>query len=102
MVSLKKKVVSKVDIVTRVADETGYSQKMVATIVDTLLNDITAELSNGNKVQFAGFGFFEPKQMSERVGRNPRTNEQVTIPARVVPSFKPGNRLKEAVIRTEC
>lgn len=102
MVSLKKKVVSKVEIVARVADETGYSQKMVMAIVDTFLKDITDEMSNGNKVQFSGFGIFEPKQMSERVGRNPRTNEQITIPARIVPSFKPGNRLKEAVIRTEC
>lgn len=102
MVSLKKKNVVKEEIVTTVANETGYSQKIVATVVDTLLNDITDEMANGNKVQFMGFGVFEPKEMAARTGRNPHTNEPVPIPARVVPSFKPGNRLKAAVIRTEC
>lgn len=102
MVSLKKKNVIKEEIVTRVANETGYSQKMVGDVVDTLIKDITDEMSNGNKVQFMGFGTFEPKVMAARVGRNPHTNQPVPIPERVVPSFKPGNRLKEAVIRTEC
>ena len=92
MVSLKKKNVIKEEIVTRVANET----------VDTLLKDITDEMSNDNKVQFMGFGTFEPKVMAARVGRNPHTNQPVPIPERVVPSFKPGNRLKAAVIRTEC
>lgn len=102
MVNLKKKNVIKEEIVTRVANETGYSQKMVGDIVDTLIKDITDEMSNGNKVQFMGFGTFEPKEMAERMGRNPHTNQPVPIPARIVPSFKPGNRLKAAVTRTKC
>lgn len=90
----------KEEIVARVASETGYSQKVVGDIVDTLLKVVTDELSNGNKVRFMGFGTFAPKVMAARIGRNPHTNQPVSIPERVVPSFKPGNRLKEAVTRT--
>lgn len=75
---------------------------IVGEVIDSLLKNITSELSIGNRVQFAGFGTFEPKEMAERVGRNPRTNEPVKIPARVVPSFKPGNRLKKAVTKNKC
>lgn len=102
MVNLKKKNVIKEDIIARVSSETGYSQKIVGSVIDMLLADITDEMSSGNKVQFMGFGTFEPKKMAERMGRNPHTNQPVPIPARVVPSFKPGNRLKAAVTRTEC
>lgn len=102
MVSLEKKSVIKEEIVTRVANETGYNQKTVGDIVDTLLKDITDEMSNGNKVQFTGFGTFEPKKRAARTGRNPHTNQPVPIPERVMPSFKPGNRMKAAVIQTEC
>lgn len=92
----------KEEIVTRISNETGYNNKAVSDIVNKLLDVITDEMSNGNKVQFVGFGTFEPKSMKAKVGRNPRTNETIPIPARVVPSFKPGSRLKAAVIRTEC
>lgn len=95
-----KKNVIKEDIIKIVTDNTGYSQKIVGEIVDALLKDITNEMSKGNKVRFVGFGTFEPKEMAKRMGRNPHTNQPVPIPARIVPSFKPGNHLKEAVI--EC
>lgn len=101
MADFKKKSVTKEEIITRVSSCTGYSQKIVGTVVETLLKNITLEMSDGNKVQFMGFGTFEPKEMAPRTGRNPHTNEIVPIPARVVPSFKPGNRLKEAVTRTK-
>lgn len=92
----------KEEIVANVAYDTGYRQTVVADIVESLLKNITNELSAGNKVQFMGFGTFEPKEMAARVGRNPRKNEAVQIPARIVPSFKPGNRLKSAVTRVKC
>lgn len=102
MVNLKKNNVIKEEIITRISIETGYSQRLVGNVVETLLKDIMQEMASGNKVQFAGFGTFEPKEMAERTGRNLNTNEPVTIPARIVPSFKPGNRMKEAVIREKC
>lgn len=92
----------KEELVANVSKDTGYSQIVVSKIIESVLANITSELSIGNRIQLMGFGVFEPKRMAARTGRNPHTNEPVPIPARVVPSFKPGNRLKEAVTRTEC
>lgn len=92
----------KKEIVSKVAEETGYSHKTVNEVIDSLLNNITSEISNGNKVQFVGFGVFEPKERAARTGRNPKTNQPIQIPKRIVPSFKPGSRLIEATIRGEC
>ena len=87
------------DVVTNVCRKTGYSRTMVASVVDVLLDTVTENLAGGNSVQFAGFGTFEPKQCAARTGRNPHTNEEVKIPARVVPNFRAGKYLKAAVIK---
>ena len=87
------------DVVTKVCRKTGYSRMMVSATVDALLDIVTDNLANGNSVQFAGFGTFEPKQCAARTGRNPHTNEEVKIPARVVPNFRAGKYLKAAVIK---
>lgn len=89
----------KEEIIAKVANETMLSRTTVSTVVESLLGNITKALANGDKVQFAGFGIFEPKHRNERLGRNPHTGEKVPIPARVVPSFKAGSCLKDAVIR---
>lgn len=87
------------DITYRVAMETGYSVNVVGNIIDALLENITYALAKGDKVQFAGFGTFEPKRRAARTGRNPHTNEEVPIPARISPSFKAGKCLKKAVTK---
>ncbi|MBQ9793436.1 MAG: HU family DNA-binding protein, partial [Clostridia bacterium] len=51
----------------------------------------------GGKVQVAGFGTFKVKERAERSGRNPRTNQSITIKATKLPSFVPGKCLKDAV-----
>jgi len=89
----------KEEIISTVCKDTRYSRAMVETIVDSLLDNITWALSNGKKVQFAGFGTFEPKKCAARTGRNPHTNEAVPIPARITPSFKAGSSLKAAVTK---
>lgn len=88
----------KKEIVTKIANETTLSRTTVYAVVESLFDNITKALANGDKVQFAGFGTFEPKYRNERLGRNPRTGEEVPIPARVLPSFKAGSCLKDAVI----
>ena len=87
------------DVITAACCKTMYSKAMVESILDAILETITEELSRGEKVQFAGFGTFEPKECKARVGRNPHTDEPVPIPARVVPYFRAGKLLKEAVIK---
>ena len=60
---------------------------------------ITAALKDGDKVQLVGFGSFEVKKRAARVGRNPKTKESIEIPASVVPVFKAGKALKDAVAK---
>lgn len=95
---MKKRLV-KDDIVDMVCQETGYPRRAVSVIIDSVLNSITIALSQNCAVQFLGFGLFEPKNRAKRTGRNPHTNEEVIIPARVVPSFKAGKYLKKAVTK---
>lgn len=87
----------KEDMIARVARETGYSRSVVANVIETTLSNITFALSKGDKVQFSGFGTFEPKKRAARTGRNPHTKEAVPIPARVLPVFTAGKYLKNAV-----
>ena len=58
---------------------------------------ITEALCKDEKVQLIGFGSFEVKSRSARVGRNPRTKEQINIPASKIPVFKAGKALKDTV-----
>ena len=58
---------------------------------------ITKALTEEEKVQIVGFGAFETKTRAERMGRNPKTGEDIPIPATKVPVFKAGKALKEAV-----
>jgi DNA-binding protein HU-beta len=59
---------------------------------------IRSSVARGDKVTLAGFGTFEKKRRAARTGRNPRTGDAVKVPARVVPSFRPGKEFREAVL----
>lgn len=91
----------KEDMIAKVARDTGYSRQVVSNIIESTLTNITFALSKGDKVQFAGFGAFEPKKRAARTGRNPHTGEKVAIPARVMPTFTAGKTLKERVCRKD-
>ena len=65
--------------------------------LNTKINAARKFLSKGDKVQFSGFGTFEPKKRAARTGRNPHTKEAVPIPARILPVFTAGKYLKDAV-----
>jgi len=64
-------------------------------IVSTVFEEITAALSRGDRVELRGFGAFSVKQREGRMGRNPRTGDQVPVPAKTVPFFKSGKELRE-------
>jgi DNA-binding protein HU-beta len=66
--------------------------------VDAVFDTIKEQLKTGDKVQLVGFVSFEVKQREARVGRNPKTMEEIRIPARRVPVFRPGKELKESVM----
>ena len=88
---------NKAELVTAVAEKTGMSKKDSEKAVNAAFDTITEALASGDKVQLVGFGAFEVKERGARIGRNPKTKEEIEIPASRVASFKVGKALKEAV-----
>ena len=76
-----------------------YTADMSNTDVYKELANQDVALKDGDKVQLVGFGSFEVKKRAARVGRNPKTKESIEIPASVVPVFKAGKALKDAVAK---
>ncbi len=90
---------NKAELVAAVAEKTALSKKDSEKAVNAAFEVISAALAAGGKVQLVGFGAFETKERNARVGRNPRTKEEIEIPASRVPAFKAGKALKEAVAK---
>ena len=88
---------NKAELINAAAEKTGLSKKDTEAVINAALESITESLQQSEKVQLVGFGAFEVKARAERIGRNPRTKEQINIPASKVPVFKPGKALKDAV-----
>ena len=88
---------NKNELVRAVADAADITVKDADAAVTAITDVITAALRDGDKVQLVGFGSFEVRRRAARVGRNPRTKEEIEIPEAVVPVFKPGRILKDAV-----
>ena len=91
---------NKQDIVDLMAEQASISKTDAETALNTFLEAITNTLSEGGKVSIVNFGSFETSKRAARTGRNPRTGEEMTIPAAVVAKFKAGKRLKDAVNTT--
>lgn len=90
---------NKADLVATVAEKAGISKKDSEKAVNAAFDAITEALVSGDKVQLVGFGAFETKERSARVGRNPKTKEEIQIPASRVPAFKAGKALKDAIAK---
>ena len=88
---------NKAELIAEVAAKAGLSKKDSEKAVTAALDTITASLTAGEKVQLVGFGVFDVKERGARIGRNPKTKEEIEIPASRVPQFKAGKALKEAV-----
>ncbi|MGM9970505.1 MAG: HU family DNA-binding protein [Anaeroplasma sp.] len=88
---------NKTDIVAIVADKYDLSRRKAEEIVNLVFDSISEGLSNDDKVAISGFGNFEVRTRSARNGVNPRTGEEITIPAQSVPAFKPSKQLKDLV-----
>lgn len=88
---------NKTELVAAVVDKSGLSKKDCEKVVGAVLESIVEAVSNDDKVQLIGFGTFELRSRGERVGRDPRTNNPITIPACKVPAFKVGKAFKDSV-----
>lgn len=88
---------NKSELVKGVAERSDLSRKDATDAVDAVFSAITEALSKDEKVQLVGFGSFEVRSRAERKGRNPQTGEEIKIPATLIPAFRPGKTLKDAI-----
>lgn len=88
---------NKTILIDNVAEATGLKKKEAEKAVNAVFASLQSALSEGDKVQIAGFGTFKVKERKERTGRNPRTKETITVPASKAPAFVPAKTLKDAV-----
>ena len=92
---------TKQQLVEAVAEKTGQGKPEVETVVDSILGTIANALSSNERVDLRGFGSFVLKDKKERQGRNPRTGEAITIPAKRDVGFRPGKELSERVTQSK-
>jgi nucleoid DNA-binding protein len=88
---------TKVDLIDQVAEKSELSKKEVEKLLETIITSIQTALKNGEKVSLTGLGTFVVKDKKARMARNPKTGEQVQVPAKKSPKFKPGKELKELI-----
>ncbi len=88
---------TKADLVEGIATKTGVSKNHTALIVDDLLQAISKALSEGHHLEIRGFGTFKVRERRARRARNPRSGEEVLVPAKLVPVFKPSKELKALI-----
>ena len=90
---------NKTELIAEIAKKAGLSKKDSEKAINAAFESITETLAAGEKVQLVGFGAFEVKVRNARIGRNPKTKEEIQIPASRVASFKVGKALKDAVAK---
>ncbi|MDZ8070594.1 MAG: HU family DNA-binding protein [Nostoc sp. DedQUE08] len=88
---------NKGELVDAVAAKTNITKKQADEVISAFLSVVTEAVANGDKVTLVGFGSFERRERSQREGRNPKTNEPMTIPATRVPAFSAGKQFREKV-----
>ena len=88
---------NKTELIAAVAEKADLSKKDAEAALTATVDAITEALTQGEKVQLVGFGSFEVKTRAARVGRNPRTGEEIPISEAKLPVFKAGKALKDAV-----
>src|SRR5436305_15145674 len=88
---------TKADLVNDVANAAELTKKDAERLVEIVFESIIESLNQGEKIELRGFGSFRVRERGARRGRNPKTGEAVSIPAKRVPYFKPGKELKELI-----
>ena len=87
----------KQDLIKVLSEKSGVSQKDAGAVLEAFIESVTEILKAKDKLTLIGFGVFEAVERAARVGRNPKTGEEMDIPATVSPKFKPGKTLKDAI-----
>ena len=88
---------TKAELVEFIAEKADLTKADAGRALDAMGEGVTKGLKEDGKVTLVGFGTFTAKKRDAREGRNPQTGETVKIAARVVPGFKAGSKLKDAL-----
>jgi DNA-binding protein HU-beta len=88
---------NKAELIEAVATQVGLSKTKILEVIDVLTETVTKTICDGEPVRITGFGTFEPRPRKSKAGVNPQTKQRITVGSRVVPAFRPGSDLKEAV-----
>ncbi|TXJ08670.1 MAG: HU family DNA-binding protein [Acinetobacter sp.] len=88
---------NKSELIDAIAQKGGLTKVDAGKALDATIESISAALKAGDTVTLVGFGSFAVKERAARTGRNPKTGEELKIPASKVPSFKAGKGLKDSV-----
>lgn len=88
---------NKTELIDQMAEDTGLSKADAGRALDSFVGSVTKSLKKKKAVVIVGFGSFDISKRKARTGRNPQTGEAIKIKASVVPKFRPGKSLKDAV-----
>lgn len=91
---------NKAELVAKISEKSGLTKKDSEKALAAFTETVMEEVKGGEKIQLVGFGTFESRARAARVGRDPRTNEPIDIPACKVPAFKAGKAFKDEVARS--
>ncbi len=91
------KTITRADLSEAVYQEVGLSRNESAQLVESMLQEISAALTRGEVVKISSFGSFSVRQKGQRIGRNPKTGEEVPIQPRRVLVFRPSHVLKHQI-----
>lgn len=93
--SRKEMVMTKADIIEKIAETNGFTKKESVEMVETVLEIMKSTLESGENLKIPCFGSFVVREKANRRGRNPQTGEEMTISCRKVVTFKPSKVLNK-------
>ncbi len=91
------KTLTRADLAEALVEKVGLPRNESQELVELVLGEISNALANGESVKLSSFGSFGIREKGERVGRNPKTGEEVPITPRRVLVFRPSNIMKERI-----
>lgn len=91
--------VTKKELIDQIAESTQAKRILVKQIIQSFLDEITAQLSKGNRLEFRDFGVFETRIRTARVAQNPKTLQRVNVPTKRTVKFKMGRLMRENLSR---
>ncbi len=95
---MSEKTLTRMDLSEAVFREVGLSRNESAQLVESVLQHVSDALASGDTVKLSSFGTFSVRDKSARVGRNPKTGDEVPISPRRVLTFRPSHLMKDRVI----